>query len=89
MKIIDITMELSVDMNTYTSLPPIRQTFLRRIGPDNYVNVTEIEMNTHVGTHIDGQLHYIADGKIWTRCQLIDILSKRGDGAALRGNHNG
>ncbi len=74
MKIIDITMELSADMNTYTSLPPIRQTFLRRIGADNYVNVTEIEMNNHVGTHVDAPNHFVETGRMMDEVKMEELM---------------
>ncbi len=74
MKVIDISMELSAEMETYTSLPPIRQTFLRRIGPDNYVNVTEIEMNTHVGTHVDAPGHFVEDGRMMDQVTMEELV---------------
>ena len=37
------------------------QTF--RIGPNCPVNVAEISMSVHCGTHADAPLHYAADGK--------------------------
>lgn len=72
MKIIDISTELSAEMETNTSLPPIRQTFLKRM-PGHYNNVTEIEMNTHVGTHVDAPGHFIETGRMMDDVALEEL----------------
>ena len=72
MKIIDISIELSAEMDTYTSLPSIRQTFLKQM-PEHYNNVTEIEMNTHVGTHVDSPGHFIEDGRMMDDVVLEEL----------------
>ncbi len=60
--IIDLSLKLHNDMAVYPSDPPINIT-QRSSMPDDSVNMLELNMSTHHGTHIDAPFHQLADGQ--------------------------
>ena len=63
MKIIDISVPVSNNLPLWPNSMGLCIKRISKIGSKNLVNETHIEMNAHIGTHIDAPLHFIAKGK--------------------------
>lgn len=60
--IIDISQPLSPGMAVFPGDAPYAEHWTFRIGPGCPVNVGQVAMSTHCGTHADAPLHYDAAG---------------------------
>lgn len=63
MRIYDITQTISDDMTVWPGDPAVRLIWLSQISRGGVVNLTEIRMSAHTGTHIDMPAHFIDQGK--------------------------
>jgi arylformamidase len=78
MRIIDITRTLSEDILIYPGdKPPV----FRQVDHGNYL-ISDLQMSTHTGTHIDAPFHYLKTGDtidciplshIMGKCRVIDV----------------
>jgi arylformamidase len=62
MEIIDVSVPIREDMPVYEGNTGIRLTRVQSIDDGAPANVSELELGTHTGTHVDAPLHFIADG---------------------------
>ena len=62
-RIIDISQPLDPGMAGFPSDAVYKETQTFRIGPDCPVNVAQVSLSVHCGTHADAPLHYAVDGK--------------------------
>jgi arylformamidase len=62
-RIIDISQPLDPSMAGFPGDAAYKETQTFRIGPNCPVNVAQVSMSVHCGTHADAPLHYAADGK--------------------------
>lgn len=62
-RIIDISQPLGPGMAGFPGDAAYRETQTFRIGPNCPVNVAQVSLSVHCGTHADAPLHYAADGK--------------------------
>ena len=62
MKIIDISVPVSHKLPLWPNSSGLCLTRVAKIGKKSVVNETHIEMNAHIGTHIDAPLHFIPKG---------------------------
>ena len=62
MKIIDISVPISHKLPLWPNSSGLCLTRVAKIGKKSVVNETHIEMNAHIGTHIDAPLHFISKG---------------------------
>jgi arylformamidase len=62
MEIIDVSVPIREDMPVYDGNTGIRLTRVQSIDDGAPANVSELELGTHTGTHVDAPLHFIADG---------------------------
>ncbi len=87
MKLIDISMQISPDMQVYKNREANRpvHTVTRQI-PRDSVNESKLEMPLHTGTHIDAPLHMMAGGgttetlpldALLTSCRVLDLSGVR------------
>ena len=58
---IDLTWPLTPSVPRLSTFPPPRIERIRSI-PDDPLNVTELSMVVHVGTHVDSPRHFFSDG---------------------------
>lgn len=75
MKIIDISMEIHSDMLFY----PGDSTFsIKRINsmPKDVINLSEITMGVHTGTHVDAPLHFLPEAATITAFDLSTFYGK-------------
>ena len=78
MKIIDITRPLSEDILIY---PGDKRPVFRQLDRGHYL-ISDLQMSTHTGTHIDAPFHYLKAGDtidsiplshIMGKCRVIDV----------------
>lgn len=62
MKLVDLTQPLSVLTPPWPTYPPLTATFIKRLA-EHRVNGQFITTSNHVGTHLDGPLHFVSGGK--------------------------
>ena len=63
MQIHDITQTIHNEMPVWPGDPAVRLEWLSRINEGDDVNLTQIRMCVHTGTHIDMPSHFLANGK--------------------------
>jgi len=59
MTFIDVTIPIRDGMPVYDRNPPVRLRRARAIADGDVVNISEIDMGTHTGTHVDAPVHFI------------------------------
>ena len=62
MKIIDISMTISPDMEMYPGEPGPVITRISKLESGDQYNVSQLTLGTHTGTHVDPPLHFIEGG---------------------------
>jgi len=75
-KPIDITIPLHENMEKYPSLKGFRLKWIRKMGIDEKINMSEFSMETHVGTHVDAPLHFIEGGKSLEQMPIENLLGR-------------
>lgn len=68
-KLIDLTQPLSVLTPPWPTYEPLQVKFFKRLVP-NGANGQLITTSNHVGTHLDGALHFCTHG-----CDIASILT--------------
>jgi arylformamidase len=61
-KWIDISIPLSNGMIDWPDDPPFQRVSVREITGKGGVNLSQMSMGTHTGTHVDAPRHFVADG---------------------------
>src|SRR5512137_258848 len=72
MKIIDITRPLSEDILMY---PGDKRPVFRQVDRGQYL-ISDLQMSTHTGTHIDAPFHYLKSGDTIDTIPLSHIMGK-------------
>ena len=72
MKIIDITRPLSEDILIY---PGDKRPVFRQVDRGHYL-ISDLQMSTHTGTHIDAPFHYLKTGDTIDSIPLSHIMGK-------------
>lgn len=62
MKVIDISMTISPDMEMYPGEPAPVITRISKLESGDKYNVSQLILGTHTGTHVDPPLHFIEGG---------------------------
>jgi arylformamidase len=62
MKVIDISMTISPDMEMYPGEPGPVITRISKLESGDQYNVSQLTLGTHTGTHVDPPLHFIEGG---------------------------
>jgi len=60
---IDVSVSLHSGMVHWPDNPPVRIERTQSIEKGDAANVSEISMGAHTGTHIDGPIHFVREGK--------------------------
>ncbi len=63
MKFIDVSMALGPDTPVYPGDSPFSKLDLRRMEGGDSLNLSELRMGAHTGTHVDAPVHFIRGGK--------------------------
>jgi arylformamidase len=62
MQIYDITLTIENGMPVWPGDPEVKLERIREIGNDSYINVSQISMGVHTGTHVDAPVHFLPKG---------------------------
>jgi len=62
MEIFDVSVPIREGMLHYSGNPPVHVTRVSSIERGDPVNVSELDMGAHSGTHVDAPDHFLADG---------------------------
>jgi arylformamidase len=60
---IDVSVSLHSDMVHWPDNPPVRIERALNIEHGDVASVSEISMGAHTGTHMDGPIHFVREGK--------------------------
>ncbi len=63
MKIIDISSPLQEGVPVWPGSPGIRLRWFKRVEKGEGANLSELSMDVHIGTHIEGKLHNFTEGE--------------------------
>jgi len=74
--IYDVSVPIAAGMPVWPSDPPLKLTAQNHVSRDksHTVHVTNIEMGSHTGTHIDAPFHFIPDGRRLSEIPLDDLV---------------
>ncbi len=75
MKLIDLTQPLSVLTPAWPTYEPLQVKFFKRLAPDG-ANGQLITTSNHVGTHLDGALHFCTQGRDIASIPLEDLYGE-------------
>jgi arylformamidase len=62
MKVIDLTIPLGIGTPPWPTYTPLQVTYFKRLAP-NGANGQLVTHSNHVGTHLDGEIHFYTPGK--------------------------
>jgi kynurenine formamidase len=75
MKLLDLTQPLSVLTPAWPTYEPLQVKFFKRLAP-NGANGQLITTSNHVGTHLDGSLHFCTHGRDIASIPLDDLVGE-------------
>lgn len=67
---IDVSVEITESMPIYPGDPAFVAKPVKILGKNSRVNLTEITLGTHTGTHVDAPSHVLPEGKTLTHLEL-------------------
>jgi arylformamidase len=73
MPLLDVSLRLSSDLPTYPGNPPFKLEPVKRVARGDSSNVSQLDLGTHTGTHVDAPRHFFDDGPGVDRLPL-DVL---------------
>ena len=73
MKLIDLTIPLGVGTPPWPTYEPLQVKYFKRLAP-NGANGQLITHSNHLGTHLDGEIHFFTPGKDIAALDLNDFL---------------
>ncbi len=84
MKIIDISLAMEQNMVVYPGDPQFKLTSVLDISKGDSLNLSEVQMGVHTGSHLDSPLHFLKKGesitdipltRFYGRSQVLDLTS--------------
>lgn len=76
MAILDISLPLHRDLPVWPGSPGMRLTSLASLDAGDEVNVSQLEIELHTGTHVDAPRHFLADGPTVERLDLAALIGE-------------
>jgi arylformamidase len=73
MKLIDLTVPLGIQTPPWPTYEPLQVKYFKRIAP-NGANGQLLTHSNHLGTHLDGEIHFFTPGKDIASLDLNDFL---------------
>lgn len=73
MKLIDLTIPLSIATPPWPTYEPLQVKYFKRLAP-NGANGQVVTHSNHLGTHLDGEIHFFTPGKDIASLDLNDFL---------------
>ncbi len=75
-KIIDISVPIDKSLPLWPGSSGFRLTRVAKIGKEGAFNESHVELNVHVGTHVDAPLHFVKDGKTIAEVPLDTLVGE-------------
>jgi len=75
MKLIDLTVPLGIGTPAWPTYEPLQMKYFKRLAP-NGANGQLLTHSNHVGTHLDGEIHFYTPGKDIASLQLDYLVSE-------------
>jgi len=76
MKVIDLTIPLGIGTPPWPTYEPLQVKYFKRLAP-NGANGQVVTHSNHLGTHLDGEIHFYTPGKDMAKLQM-DFLVNEG-----------
>jgi arylformamidase len=73
MKLIDLTVPLGIGTPPWPTYEPLQVKYFKRLAP-NGANGQLLTHSNHLGTHLDGEIHFFTAGKDIAQLELNDFL---------------
>src|SRR3970282_2913250 len=73
MKFIDLTIPLGISTPPWPTYEPLQVKYFKRLAP-NGANDQVVTHSNHLGTHLDGEIHFHTPGKDIASLSLNDFL---------------
>ncbi len=73
MKLIDLTIPLGIATPPWPTYEPLQLKYFKRLAP-NGANGQVLTHSNHLGTHLDGEIHFYTPGKDIAALDLNDFL---------------
>jgi arylformamidase len=73
MKLIDLTIPLGIGTPPWPTYEPLQVKYFKRLAP-NGANGQLLTHSNHLGTHLDGEIHFFTAGKDIAQLELNDFL---------------
>ncbi|MBU1877757.1 MAG: cyclase family protein, partial [Chloroflexi bacterium] len=73
MKLIDLTIPLGIGTPPWPTYEPLQVKYFKRLAP-NGANGQVLTHSNHLGTHLDGEIHFYTPGKDIAALELNDFL---------------
>ena len=74
MKLIDLTIPLGVGTPPWPTYEPLQLKYFKRLAP-NGANGQLLTHSNHLGTHLDGEIHFYTPGKDMASLEMEDRKS--------------
>jgi arylformamidase len=74
MRVFDISLTVTPDMVVWPGDPPVRMRRMQALAAGDMVNMTELAMSVHTGTHVDAPAHFLAGGKTIEQLNLDALV---------------
>ena len=72
-KLIDLTIPLGIATTPWLTYEPLQLEYFKRLAP-NGANGQVLTHSNHLGTHLDGEIHFYTPGKDIASLELNDFL---------------
>jgi arylformamidase len=77
MRIYDVTLTLSPELPVWPGDPPIMLQHIAKIDTKSEVNLTQLEMSAHSGTHVDAPFHFLGGDTLTVEKLSLNDLTGR------------
>jgi kynurenine formamidase len=73
MALVDLSHQIYAGMPRIHVLPEVEFGAVRRIDQGHPLNISELKLATHVGTHVDAPWHFVPNGRTIDQIPLDDL----------------
>src|SRR5919204_1796391 len=73
MPLVDVSQPIWAGMPRIRVLPEVEVQAVRRIAEGHPLNISEVRLATHAGTHVDAPWHFVPNGRTIDQIPLTDL----------------
>src|ERR687885_1941032 len=81
MPLVDLSQQIWPGMPRIRVLPEVDLQPVRRISEGHPLNISELRLATHAGTHVDAPWHFVPNGRTIDQIPLSELCGSAGVGA--------